>query len=146
MYSTVKEALKNSGTFSLGQAGKAERELMQNEEIHFAASVNFSMTRTTENLKIDPFKLKDKVNGVIVVTNKRIYFVGGFGNRKTSVQMPIKNFQSMDRKSSLRMGKLRIQGMTSMFIVDGTTGVLKALEQAVNNAVYGDDVGGGNVF
>lgn len=135
---TIKEALKESGTYNKiapGSTKEAERQLRDNETVLFAINANVSIVPIISQLKIDTFNLKDKVNGVFVITDRRIFFSSSILGRKQNKEIELSEIKSIDEKINLLgLSKLRISGLTEMFVIDIAKRVLEQLKETLNNA------------
>lgn len=123
---TVKEALRMNGTtldvlvFS-GMIKKAEKMLLDNENVEFACNNNVYTISNDDELKINLFNIKNKKPGVTVLTNKRIFFVNSVLGSGESKQIKIENIQSVDYKTNMGFATVRIKGITDMIIIEATT-------------------------
>lgn len=123
---TVKEALKRNGTaldalvFS-GMIKKAEKMLLNNENVEFACNNNVYTIPNDEELKINLFNIKNKKPSIIVLTDKRIFFVNSVLGSGESKQIKIENIQSVDYKTNMGLATIRIKGITDMIIIEATT-------------------------
>lgn len=133
---TIAEAVKASGTvalFSKGSIKAAEKMLNPNETLIFAACVNVAVEPVGSKLKVDVASIKDKVNGIFVITSKRVYFCNSVMGSGTSKQIMINDIVSIDDVSTLGLTKLRITGIAEMFVVDGTKSLTDKIQQAIND-------------
>lgn len=135
---TVKEAIKASGTYNPmapGSTKEAERQLHVDETVLFAINANVSVVPVTMQLKIDTFNVKDKINGVFVITDKRLFFCSSILGRKQTKEFDLSEIKSIDEKINvLGFSKLRISGLTEMFVIDVDKKVLQTLKDTLNNA------------
>lgn len=134
---TVKEALKRNGTaldalvFS-GMIKKAEKMLLHNENVEFACNNNVYTIPNSEELKINLFNIKNRKPGIIVLTNKRIFFVNSVLGSGESKQIKIENIQSVDYKTNMGLATVRIKGITDMIIIEATKKVAEELVLKLN--------------
>lgn len=134
----IQEVTKRNKTYNIflkEAINKANKMLIQGEEVLYAIGGNISIINNEDILKIDFWKIKGKIAGVLVITNKRIIFCNsalGVGQTK---EILLKNLQSVDSKdvSFLGIGKLRIKGMTETFLMDVSG--KKTIEEA-KKAIY----------
>lgn len=135
---TVKEAIRKSGTYNLlapGSTKEAERQLQDNETVLFAINSNISVLPVNASLEIDLFKIKDKLNGVFVITDKRIFFSSSILYNKQTKEINLCDITSVDDKTNaLGMSKIRISGLTEMFVIDVNKKTLQALKDSLHHA------------
>lgn len=123
---TVEEAIKKSKTTNIlarGSTKKAQSLIEENEEILYAINTNVVIidnnTTLLKNTK-DMFSLKNGLNGVIVITNKRIIFCSSvLGNTKIK-QILIQDINSVDENINglTKTGQLRVQGITESLVIN----------------------------
>lgn len=123
---TVAEAIKESGTINIlatGSTKKAQSLIESNEEVIYAINTNVVVEDNNvtllKNTK-DMFSLKNSLNGVIVITNKRVIFCSSIlGNTKIK-QILIRDINSIDENINglTKMGQFRIQGITETFVIN----------------------------
>lgn len=121
---------KSMRSVNPGSLKKAEKTLVSNEDVLFAAYCNTVIEPLRGKLTHDLFSAKGKTNGLFIVTNLRAIWCSsilGVGDIKI---LPGSEIMSIDCKSNIMtgMGTVRVQGLTLLFIVD-----LKAKD--ANNAV-----------
>ncbi len=123
---TVDEAIKKSGTKNIlakGSTKKAQGLIENNEEVIYALNTNVLVVDTNKTLMKDTkgmFSLTNGLNGVVVVTNKRVIFCSSIlGNSKIK-QILIQDITSMDENINglTKMGQFRIQGITETFVIN----------------------------
>ena len=102
---TIKEAVKGNGTMlgilaCSGMIKKAETMLSNDENVEFACVYNVYTEPNNENLKVNiGLDTKKKNAGVIVLTNKRIFFLSSILGKTISKQIKIQDIQSVDKKN-----------------------------------------------
>lgn len=135
---TVKEAVKQSGTGNVLFApfiSSTQKLINENEEVLTAITANVVFLNNNEALKIDAFKIKNKLNGLVVITSERIMFCNrafGIGEEKSIL---LNNIQSIDDKTNLISAKLRIKGITETFVIDISSKTLKEFKNTLNSAM-----------
>lgn len=87
----------------------------------------------TGTLVVDPFDLKDKLNGVIAITNKRILYCSNIMMNKVSKYILIKDITSVDDRMNglLAMGQVRVAGISETLVIDITKKALEMFQQAL---------------
>lgn len=134
----IEEAVKASGSLSIFNKGSikaAESLIMQGEELFYAMIANVSIAPAHENLKVDVSKLNNKMSGVLAVTSKRIFFCNSVLGKGTSKQIMLKDITSIDDSISLlQTAKLRICGISEMFIIDGNSKNINQIQIIINEA------------
>lgn len=135
---SILEIIKANKTYSIflkESINKAQDMLMENEKVLYAIGGNITVIDNKELLKIDFWKIKGKVLGILVITDKRVMFcnyVLGSGQAKEILSNNIQSVESKD-VSLLGIGKLRIKGITETFIIDISR---KETIEHVKNAIY----------
>lgn len=123
---TVDEAVKKSGTTNIlakGSTKKAQSLIENDEEILYAINTNVVIindNRTFLKNTKDTFSLKNGLNGVIVITTKRIIFCSSIlGNTKIK-QILIQDINSIDENINglTKMGQFRVKGLTEEFVIN----------------------------
>lgn len=123
---TIKEAVKGNGTMlgilaCSGMIKKAETMLSNDENVEFACVYNVYTEPNNENLKVNiGLDTKKKNAGVIVLTNKRIFFLSSILGKTISKQIKIQDIQSVDYKTTLSLATIRIKGITEMIVIEAT--------------------------
>ena len=119
---TVEELIKASGTrnpLAKGSTKLAQKMLNPDEKLYYAINTNFRVEGNNEKLKtIDAFRIKGKLNGVVAVTSKRVFFCNNVLGHTTSKEMSIDSIQSVDDTSDILTNQaiIRIKGLTEIFI------------------------------
>lgn len=140
IFLTVKEAVKNSGTntgiFCIGSIKEAQKMIGPNEEVLGAFVVNIGRFDNSEILDVDVFNYKNKISGVFVVTNERIFFCNSVLGQSETKSMTLKDITSMDDKTTVTgLCKLRIKGLTETFVIDMNKKVLAEMKNVLNTAI-----------
>ncbi len=138
---TVDEAIKRSGTTNIlakGSTKKAQKLIENNEEVIYALNTNVLIVDTNKTLMKNTkgmFSLTNGLNGVVVVTNKRVIFCSSIlGNSKIK-QILIQDITSIDENINglTKMGQFRIQGITETFVLN----IYKSkIVDDLRNAIY----------
>lgn len=135
---TIREAIKKSGTYNLlapGSTKEAEKQLHDNETVLFAINSNISVLPVSTSLEIDIFKIKDKLNGVFVITDRRVFFCSSILCNKQTKEINLCDITSIDDKTNvLGMSKIRISGLTEMFVIDVNKKTLLTLKNSLHSA------------
>lgn len=135
---TVKEAVKESGTlgaFHGGSIKEAESMLSPSETLIYAMSCNISIIPNGGALNTNISNMKDKITGILVITSARVYFCNNVLGQGTSKQIFINDITSVDDKTNLlQAARLRISGLTEMFVIDGNKKTISQTKQALNEA------------
>ena len=136
---TIKDAIKASGTYNpltIFSIKEAEKQLTSAENVIFAMIANVAISPVQGNLKTNFVNLKDKLNGVFVVTDKRIYFCSNAINSVQCKEISLLDIQAIDDKTNvLGLSCIRIQGITDMFVIDVTKKILLTLKENLNSAI-----------
>lgn len=135
----IEDFLKENKTYnplSKGSMKKAQEMLSNNETLIYALNANVSTMAIDGKLKNKPFSIKNKLNGVIALTNKRIFFCNSVLGTINSKQILIKDIQSIDDIiNPIAMSTLRIQGITEMFVIDLNKNVLQIFKDKINDVI-----------
>ena len=123
---TVEEAIRRSGTVNIlakGSTKKAQSLIEEDENILYAMNTNLSITdnkKTILNNRKGTFSLKNLLNGVIVVTDKRVMFCSSSIGNTNFKQIAIKDIVSIDESINglTKMGQFRIQAVTETFVIN----------------------------
>ncbi len=121
---TIEEAIKISKTknpLANGSTKYAQQILNPNEEVKYAINTNVSLIPITGKLNdTGILSIKNKINGVIVVTNYRIFFCSSIIGKKIFKEITLNKVESIDDTSNplLGTGQLRIKGTTEMLVID----------------------------
>lgn len=123
MYTDILTALKqHKGIYSKSTAKKAQKAILDNEKILFAVSCNIAISPlSSAKLKVDFMKIKGKINGIFIITNQRIMFFKnslGFALNDSFKQISLAQINSVDYQTILGTSKVRICGITDMFVID----------------------------
>ena len=124
---TIEEAIKESGTTNIlakGSTKKAQSLIENNEEILYAINANVTIKENKSANASAAISLKNTVknalNRVVAVTNKRILFCSSILGKSTIKQILVRDITSVDEDMNglLQMGQMRIQGITEHFIIN----------------------------
>lgn len=96
---------------------KARSAIDASENVVFATVINASVAPNHQALS-DKFSVKGKVNGVLVITERRVLFINSTLGLGTQKEIAIKDITSIDSKTSLMNCPIRIKGLTEMLILD----------------------------
>lgn len=137
----IEQFLKESKTYNplaKGSIKEAEKMLYENETVIYAINANISIIPNEKKLDISKFfSLKNKLNGVLAITNKRIFFCNKTLGNKTSKEINLGNIESIDDSSNalFGIGQLRIQGITEMFVIDTKANLIPTIKERLNHAL-----------
>lgn len=124
---TIEEAIEKSGTKNIlakASTKYAQRIIEFDEEVLYAVNTNVVISDTNKTLgnkKLGgSFNLKGAINGVIVITDKRILFCNSIMGSTNQKQILIKDIQSIDENINglTKTGQLRICGITDTFLIN----------------------------
>lgn len=135
---TVKEALKESKNYNILFAPyikPTENSINPNESVLYAITANVSFMGNDEALKIDQFKTKNKLSGIVVITSERILFCNGAFGIGTNKSIFLNDIQSVDDKSNMLSSKLRIKGITETLIIDINSKTMKIFKEKLTSAM-----------
>ncbi len=135
---TIKEALKHSGSYNIlfvPFIKPTEKSINSNENVLYAITANVSFINNDEVIKIDPFKTKDKLSGIVVITSERVLFCNGAFGIGTNKSMFLNDIQSVDDKSNFLGSKLRIKGITETLIIDINNKAIKIFKEKLTSAM-----------
>ena len=131
---TIEELVKKTGTqFILGKAAikLAQKTLIENETPIFAMNTNATQVPVNGELKVNPASVKNKINGVFVITDRRVYFVNSTLGSANMKEINIENITSLDSATLPGFGgQIRIKGITEMIVIDVKN--IKLLEEIQN--------------
>lgn len=135
----IEDFLKQNKTYNplaKGSTKKATEMLLPNEKLIYAINANVSIIPISGQLKINTFKIKNKINGIVALTNNRLFFCSSIlGNQQTK-QILVKDITSFDDSSNfLGLGTLRVCGITEMFVIDLPKKVLNEFKEKINYAI-----------
>lgn len=141
---SIEECVKNNKTYNIlnkGAIRKAQETIESDEEVLYALVTNVSIsgnnsTSFTNQNKIfgGAMQMKNVLSGVVVITDKRIFFCNSILGTTNEKQIMIKDIQSIDEHISglTKTGELRIVGITEIFIVKI---LRKGLGEEIKNAI-----------
>lgn len=124
---TIEEAIEKSGTKNIlakASTKYAQKMIQADEEVLYAINTNVVIednNKTLINKKIGgAFNLKGAINGVIAITDKRIFFCNSTLGSTNLKQILIKDIQSIDENINglTKTGQLRICGITDTFLIN----------------------------
>ena len=122
------------------EAAKAARLLSDYETLADAFVVHAATCPVGGNYKPDYFKTKNKSYQILIITNKRLFFVESFLGKEAVKQMMLKDITSIDHKTThFITAKLRVIGHTEMFVFDSDKTILQNIYKALNDARFADD-------
>lgn len=131
---TIKEAIERSGTktrFALPSVNKAESMLLPNENVIYAINTNVSMEPT--NKLSTKISIKNKLSGVVVLTDRRVFFCSSILGKKEVKEFLIDKIQSMDDISGLLgNSQLRIKSITETLVIDLSKRNLEIMKNEIN--------------
>lgn len=135
----IKKFLKETGTgmgFMSNGSVKAVAQMIQPEEkILYAVCANVSMGEPKGKLDLNTFKFKNKINGVVVLTNERVVFGASSGYSASKV-FYLTDITAVDDGYNGLGAVLRVQTNSSAIAIDGTKKILSPLRDAINNAIH----------
>ena len=139
----VSKIKKNQTGFLIpvkNEAAKAARLLSDYETLVDAFVVHAATCPVGGNYKPDYFKTKNKSYQILIITNKRLFFVESFLGKEAVKQMMLKDITSIDHKTThFITAKLRVIGHTEMFVFDSDKTILQNIYKALNDARFADD-------
>lgn len=124
---TVEEAIEKSGTKNIlakSSTKKAQKMIQNNETVLYAINTNVLIEDNKEtviqNGNKGLFSIKNSINGVVVITNKRILFCSSIIGNVNQKQILIKDIKSIDENINglTKMGQIRICGITDTFLIN----------------------------
>ena len=141
---TIEDFLKDNKTYSAlskGSMKKAQEQLLEEEKLLYALNANVDIVNIdTSNFnnrnKIagGALKIKNKLNGVVAVTNSRIFFCNSTLGQSNIKEMRIKDIQSIDGSVSiLKIGELKVRGLTDMFVIATNENIMNELKNVINS-------------
>lgn len=137
---TIKDAIKTSGTnynpLAVFSVREAEKQLTSSENVVFAMNANVAISPIQGKLKPNFMNVKGKLNGIFVITDKRIYFCSNTINSVQYKEIRLCDIQSVDDKTNaFGLSCIRIQGITNMFVIDVTKKLLPTLKENLSDAM-----------
>lgn len=124
---TIEEAIKESGTTNVlakGSTKKTQSLIESNEEVLYAINANVIVKENKSANANAAISLKNTVknalNGVVAITNKRVLFCSSILGKSTIKQILVQDITSVDEDMNglLQMGQMRVQGITEHFIIN----------------------------
>lgn len=129
---TIREALEKTGSSTFMNKGSikaAEGKLRSGEDVLFALIANVSTAPIHGKLRPE-ITLKNRINGVIVFTNIRVFFCNVCLGSSEYKEIRVDDIQSVDSSKNLLSAQLRICGLTDMLVIDISN--KKILQEAEN--------------
>lgn len=116
---TVEEAIKRSGTRNIlakGSTKKTQQMIQPNEEVLYAINTNVIVKNINTSIAL----MKNKINGVFCITNKRILFCSSILGTLNQKQINIKDIVAIEDYTNglTKMGQIAIKGITEIFLID----------------------------
>lgn len=139
---TIEEAIEKTGTKNMlakGSTKYAQKVLQPNEELLYAINTNVIIqdnNKTLINKGLGgALNLKGAINGVIAITDKRIFFCNSTLGSTNLKQIFIKDIQSIDENINglTKTGQLRICGITDTFLINIYK---KDISEAIKRIIY----------
>lgn len=138
----IEEMIKKNKTYNLfakASTREAQKMLRNDEELLYAIHCNLTLQNgnyTQQKIDLNPFKgITNKLNGVFVITNKRIYFCNSLLFNKTKKEMAIENIESIDDSSAPFISTIRIKGITEWFVIDTKREASDEIKEKLNYAI-----------
>ena len=136
---TVAEALKQSKaiTFMLnGSIKAAQNMLLPGEEIRWATCCTVYKRAVHGELNLQVNVLSgDSLNGVLVLTDQRIFFVNNTLTLHFSKEVRLRSIRSVDTSANYTIASVRIVGESDMIVAWGQRKPMECLRNAVNEAL-----------
>lgn len=143
----IEEYVKNNKTYNILNKGviqKAQSLVGSNEEILYALVTNVSIDKNNSTsfknqnqLFGGAMQFKNVLNGVVVITDKRVIFCNSTLGTINQKQIMVKDINSIDEHISglTKTGELRINGITESFIIKiFKKGLGEEIKKAINKA------------
>lgn len=116
---TVEEAIKRSGTRNIlakGSTKKTQQMIQPNEEVLYAINTNVIVKNINTSISL----MKNKINGIFCITNKRILFCSSILGTLNQKQINIKDIVAIEDYTNglTKMGQIAIKGITEIFLID----------------------------
>lgn len=124
---TVEEAIEKSSTKNIlakGSIKKAQQMIEKGENVLYAINTNVIIEDNRDTLLKSNnkglFSVKNALNGVVVITDRRVIFCSSIIGNIKQKQILIKDIMSIDKNINglTKMGQLRIQGITESFVLN----------------------------
>lgn len=133
---TISEFIKKNKEPSLlvcmGAVKTAEKMMFADEQLIYATIKTISTIPVNGRLGPEMVGIKNKLTGVVVVTDKRIFFCSSILGMKETKQINLKDVLSIDdAKVFIRTAVLRVKGITDMLVIDGDSKHLDKLKNAI---------------
>jgi hypothetical protein len=135
----IEEAIKQSktglGFLNRASMKKAQNMLLPDEQVLYAMNANTAVVASPAGMNPDPSKLKNKFNGVLVITDSRLYFANSVMGLDEFFSLDLDDIVSV-METSGRMGILNlcVQGKSQLFVIECTARTLDELKKTLNQA------------
>lgn len=134
---SIKDVLKQNGctTAMYGGSIKAAEKMLLPDETVISALTSIVAELPSGHQLHPNTHIKGKESGVVVLTNKRLFFVQSILGQCRSKEILLTDIQSIDQKNVIDImmsGVLRIQGITISFEMDGKKKQLSAFAEKIN--------------
>lgn len=136
---TIIKALEKTKSTTFGQSKAiklAEEKLGEDEKIELAITATVSIEPVIGKLGKQKVITKNNQTGILVITNKRIYFCWSLLGSRQYKEMLVSDIQSVDSyRDSMRLlafTAVRICGITDMFVVNIANNKAQDLENVVS--------------
>ena len=137
---SIIRAIKASGTNTLMQKGsiKDAAAMLRNDETVIAAiSANVALGEPQGAIKVKTASFKDKMAGVVVLTDQRVVFAASSGFKATRT-IYLTDIDAVDDSSvgAIIGTVLRIQSVSTVLAIDGTAAFLVPFRNKVQEAMH----------
>lgn len=132
---TIEEFLKNNKTYTpfvKKAIKKAQESLTNDENILYALNANIATIPINGNLKVNHLNIKNKQNGIVVLTNNRVFYCSSILGTEKFKQILLNDITSYDDISTFGLSTLRIYGLTEMFVIDLNKNALAEFREKLN--------------
>ena len=136
----IADAIRASGTSTMMQKGSikdAAAMIRADETIIAALSANVSLGEPQGSIKVNPMNFKNKLAGVVVITNQRVVYAASSGY-KAAKTIYLTDINAIDESSygSLLGYVLRIQTASTALCIDGGKATLGAFRNKLDEAIH----------
>ena len=138
---TIEEAINLSKTKNIlakGSVKAAQKMLYENEEVKYAINGNVSIVPNSGALNsANALSTKNKLPGVVVITNRRIFFCSSVLGDRTEKEINLDKIESIDSGYSVMLGsgQLRVKSLTEMLVIDSKTKVITEMANIVKSLI-----------
>lgn len=134
---SIRDILKQNGcaTAMYGGSIKAAEKMLLPDEAVISALTSIVAELPSGNQIHPNTHIKNKESGVVVLTNKRLFFVQSILGQGHSKEILLTDIQSIDQKNVIDImmsSILRVQGITISFEMDGKKTQLSAFAEKIN--------------